>query len=116
MIETKHSTGMSIHAGFPNAADDTRLKKLSLDKLLVSQPNSTFYFRIAGSQWHNMGIFDGDLALVDRAWHPRRNDLVVWWHNDEFAISPLYTLPKNAQTWGTVTTVIHQFLRQTYKD
>jgi DNA polymerase V len=108
-METKHTTGMSIHAGFPNAADDTRLKKLSLDTLLVPQPNSTFYFRIAGNQWHREGIFDGDIALVDRACRAQRNDLVIWWHDDEFAISPLYRLPPGAQTWGVVTTTIHQF-------
>ena len=108
MIETKHSTGMSIHAGFPNAADDTRLKTLSLDTLLVPQPNSTFYFRVVGNQWHREGIFDGDIALVDRAWHPQRNDLVIWWHNDEFAVSPFYRLPQGAETWGVVTSTIHR--------
>jgi DNA polymerase V len=108
-METKHTTGMSIHAGFPNAADDTRLQKLSLDAMLVPQPNSTFYFRIAGNHWRTQGIFDGDIALVDRSKNARRNDLVVWWYNDEFAISPLYTLPDQAESWGVVTTVIHQF-------
>lgn len=112
-MESQHTTGTSVHTGFPNAADDTRLQALSLDTLLVPHPNSTYYFRIAGSQWQAQGIFNGDLALIDKATQPRRGDLVVWWHNDEFSISQFSDLPERAQVWGIVTTTIHSHRRLT---
>jgi len=102
--------GISVHAGFPNAADDTRLKALDLNTLLIKQPNSTYHFRVAGNQWWNVGIFHGDIALVDRALPPRPNDLVIWWHENEFAVSPLHKVPKQADIWGVVTTTIHQLV------
>lgn len=107
-MEPQHTTGVSIHNGFPNASDDTRLKTLSLDTLLVPRPNSTYYFRIEGRLWEEIGIFDGDLALIDRALQPSPHDLVIWWHEDTFTISPRTRLPQNAEIWGVVTTTIHQ--------
>ena len=105
---SKNTDGVSVHAGFPNAADDSRLQALNLNTLLIERPNSTFHFRVAGNQWQVSGIFDGDIALVDRALTPRKNDLVVWWRDDEFAISAYSKTPENADIWGVVTTTIHQ--------
>jgi hypothetical protein len=101
--------GVSMHAGFPNAADDSRLRALDLNTLLIERPNSTFHFRVAGKHWEGIGIFDGDIALVDRALDALSNDLVVWWHNDTFAISPYNRLPRNAMVWGVVISTIHQW-------
>lgn len=109
MESTTHPDGASVHAGFPNAADDSRLKALSLDKLLVKNPNSTFYFRVAGNAWQAIGVFDDDIAIVDRALTPQGNDLVVWWLDSEFAISTYTHLPKDACTWGVITATIHMY-------
>ena len=105
---SKNMNGVSVHAGFPNAADDSRLQALNLNTLLIERPNSTFHFRIAGKQWQTSGIFDGDIALVDRALTPQRTDLVVWWREDEFSISTYAQAPENADIWGVVTVTIHQ--------
>ena len=101
--------GISVHAGFPNAADDSRLTALNLNTLLIEHPNSTFHFRVTGDDWKVIGIFDGDIALVDRALDPAKNDLVVWWHQDNFAISTYNQLPKGAVAWGVITATIHQW-------
>lgn len=111
-----HPEGVSVHAGFPNAADDSRLKGLSLDTLLVKNPNSTFYFQVSGNLWQNIGIFDGDVALVDRALVPHGNDMVVWHCEGEFAISSYTHMRRNATLWGTVTTVIHIFKQEVRRD
>jgi SOS-response transcriptional repressor LexA len=100
---------ISVHTGFPNAADDSRLQALSLDTLLIPNPNSTFHFRVSGTHWQEIGVFDGDIALVDRAVSPRNNDIVVWVYNDEFALSLYRRVPKDAKIWGVVTATIHQF-------
>lgn len=102
-------TGVSIHAGFPNPASDKRLQSLDFNQLLVRHYASTFTFRVAGGQWQNIGIFDGDIAIVDRALDAARNDPVVWWRDDSFAVSHLRDMPGGANVWGVVTAVIHQF-------
>lgn len=111
VLSNNNTNGVSIHAGFPNAADDRRLQALDLNQLLIPHPNSTFHFRVRGTQWEHLGIFDGDIALVDRSLHAHGNDLVVWWHNDEFAISARHRLPAGANVWGVITATIHQWVK-----
>jgi SOS-response transcriptional repressor LexA len=102
-----------VHAGFPNPATDTSLGSLDLHKLLVRRPVSTFLFRIEGSDWEVSGIFNGDVAVVDRALDPRRSDLVIWHHEGagEFNISHYAAAPENACVWGVITSTIHQWRR-----
>jgi DNA polymerase V len=104
-------TDVSVHSGFPNAADDSRLQALNLHTLLILHPNSTFYFRITGDAWNQEGIFHDDIALIDRGIDLQAHDVVVWWHEDEFAISRAARLPKNANVWGVVIAIIHQYRR-----
>jgi len=107
--EPIEGSNVSVHTGFPNAADDSRLRALNLNTLLIKNPNSTFHFRVSGTQWQSIGIFDQDLALVDRAVSPQPNDIVVWIYNNDFALSTYAHTPKNAKIWGVVTATIHQF-------
>lgn len=101
--------GVSIHTGFPNPAIDASLKDLDLNQLLVSHSTATYMMRISGSDWRQLGIFNGDIAIIDRAVTALRNDIVAWWHNDSFMLSHLHQVPKNAVVWGTITATIHQF-------
>lgn len=100
--------GVSVYAGFPNPATDTTQERLSLDKLLISHPVSTFFLRVQGNGGEDRGIFNGDIVVVDRALSPRRTDLVIWWPGDSFIITKLATVP-DSELWGTVTSIIHQF-------
>lgn len=112
MKHTSHTeVGTSIHAGFPNAADDARLQSLDLNQLLIPQPHSTFHFRIRGDSWQRYGVFDHDIALVDRSLTPRPRDIVVWWRDDTdgFALSTQQRTPADATIWGVITTIIHQY-------
>jgi DNA polymerase V len=98
-----------VHGGFPNPAADTRLRSLDLNQLLIRHSVSTYLMHVDGNDWQNTGIYAGDITIIDKALHPRANDLVVWWHHDAFAISPFHVVPKSAQIWGVVTATIHQF-------
>lgn len=103
-------TSVAVHAGFPNpAAERSGQPPLSLDKLLIRHPSSTYFFRIRGHSWHRSGVYDGDIAVVDRALTPRKHQLVVWWEaSGEFAISP-FADAERQQVWGTITAIIHSF-------
>jgi SOS-response transcriptional repressor LexA len=102
--------GISIHTGFPNPAADTSLRSLDLNQLLIQHSASTYFFRIRGNEWETTGIFDGDIAIIDRAVDIRKNDTVIWWNNDstEFSISVKHAVPPDATVWGVITATIHQ--------
>jgi DNA polymerase V len=103
-----------VHAGFPNPATDKSLVSLDLNQLLIQRPTSTYLFRISGNDWTDIGIFDQDIAIIDRALQPKASDLVVWWNDrGEFSISTVKDAPKESVIWGVVTSTTHQFRKQT---
>lgn len=100
--------GMAVHAGFPNPGADRRTAPLSLDRLLIRHPSSTYFFRVEGHGWADHGIFDGNLALIDRAVTPKPQDLVIYWDGDDFAISRRSNLTAVDSIWGTITNTIYE--------
>lgn len=110
---TRRPDGVSVHAGFPNAGSEANDQALNLQYLLVPRPISTFLFRISGNEWARYGVFDNDIAVIDRALTPNERDLVIWWHADfgEFSLTRRSAMPKEAAVWGCVTSLIHQTRR-----
>lgn len=108
--ERTQPDGVSIHTGFPNPAADTSLRSLDLNQLLIVHSTSTYFFRVRGSEWEDAGVFDGDLAIVDRAIDVRKTDTVIWWNkdSDQFSISLCSRVPHDAEVWGVITSTIHQ--------
>ncbi|MGI9027604.1 MAG: S24 family peptidase [Candidatus Saccharimonadales bacterium] len=101
--------GVSIHAGFPNAAVGSHARTLDLTKLLIRHPSTTFLMRLNSNNWSRYGLFAGDTVVVDRSISPQRQDVVVWCQADDFVMTKLKDVPMNTPTWGTVSSVIHQF-------
>jgi len=66
-----------VQAGFPSPADDYLEGSLDLNEHLISHPAATFYCRVCGDSMTGVGIFDGDLLIVDRALTPRTGDVVL---------------------------------------
>lgn len=107
--QNDESKGVSLKRGFPNPSTDSTIISLDINELLVRHPSSTFYMRITGHDWGNLGIFDDDIAIVDRALEPRNSDLVVWWEENLFRISKLSDLPADTEAWGVVASIIHRY-------
>lgn len=107
--DTDATRGISIHAGFPNPATDKRLTGLDLNQLLIQHPASTFLFRIRGEQGTSRGIFDGDIALIDRAAALRPSDLVLWHNGQGFRLSTARHIDADGSLWGIVTAIIHPY-------
>ena len=107
------SDGVSVHAGFPNPAADKNSLSLDLNQLLIRRATSTFLFRVRGETGGEFGIFDGDIAVVDRALDPRKPDLVIWWDDDTFRISRFDRLGRDVAPWGVITSTIHQLRKAT---
>lgn len=113
--ETATALGSDVatHAGFPNPAAGRTRTPLSLDKLLITSPASTYLFRIRGHSWHDSGIYDGDIAVVNRALRPKPSAIVVYTTDTgELCIAkwskicPQHT-SQDATLWGVVSATIH---------
>ena len=115
-----------ISAGFPSPADDFKEIRISLDRELVKNKESTFYARVSGNSMENAGLSNGDLIIIDRAINPEENKIAVCFIDGEFTVkrivkkgNKLFLKPENNNykeievgdenqliIWGIVTYVI----------
>ncbi len=107
------SDGVSVHSGFPNPALDRRGESaplaLDINQLLIQRPSSTYLFRVAGHSWADQGIYDGDIAVIDRALQAGANDLIIAWRSDDLIICRQPQLTPDDKPWGVVTATIHKY-------
>ena len=115
-----------ISAGFPSPADDFKEIRISLDKELVKNQDSTFYARVSGDSMIEAGLDDGDLIVIDRSLNPENGKIAVCFIDGEFTVKriikekdKLYLMPENKKykrieikqeneliIWGVVEYVI----------
>ena len=115
-----------IKAGFPSPAADFDETRISLDKALVKNPDTTFYAKANGQSMKGAGIDDGDIMVIDRSIEPRNNKIAVCLIDGEFTVKrikktkeELLLMPENSDfqpikinednqlvIWGIVTYVI----------
>lgn len=50
---------------------------VSLDSILVNNPNSTYLAYASGNSMEQVGIYDGDLLVIDRKLEPQNFDTVI---------------------------------------
>ena len=63
--------------GFESPAAEYGQLAMSLDDLLVDHPSSTFLGMAQGESMQDVGIFDGDMIIVDRYETARHGDVIV---------------------------------------
>ncbi len=115
-----------ISAGFPSPADDFKETRISLDKTLITNKESTFYARVSGKSMIDAGLDNGDLLVIDRSLEPENGKIAVCFIDGEFTVKRLkiekdvlFLMPANKQykpikitnennliIWGIVTYVI----------
>lgn len=100
--------GVSTHSGFPNAAEGSFAKQLDLTRLLIRHPSSTFLMELDSHEWNSLGMFAGDILVIDRALDARNSSYVIWWSHEQFVISQKVKVPPDTPVWGIVTSVIHR--------
>lgn len=112
LSDLARSDGVSVHRGFPNPAldrEDYNNLSLDINQLLIQRPASTYLFRIAGHHWADQGIYDGDVAVIDRALQANANDLIIAWRTSGSIICRQHQLTPDDRPWGIVTAIIHQY-------
>jgi DNA polymerase V len=73
----------SIPAGFPSPAQDHLEQRISLDEVFGLHRPQIFLARVEGFSLQGLGIFDGDLVLIDKSLRARRGDVVIACVNGE---------------------------------
>lgn len=77
-----------VPAGFPSPADEFR-ETFDIASHIVRHPTATFFMRVSGDSMTGVGIFDGDLIVVDRSLEAVSGDIVVAIVNGEFTVKRL---------------------------
>jgi DNA polymerase V len=77
--------------GFESPAAEYSQLGMSLDDLLIEHPSSTFIGIAQGDSMQDVGIFDGDIIIVDRHVTERNGDVIVANFNGEFVCKILDT-------------------------
>jgi DNA polymerase V len=118
--------GRQISAGFPSPAEDYMEPTLDLNKMLIKNPNATFYGRVKGFSMKDAGVDHEDLLVIDKSLTYRNGALAVCFLNGEFTLKRIKTergqiflmpanpdyppIPVQAEdeftVWGIVTYII----------
>ncbi|MDP1740975.1 LexA family transcriptional regulator [Polaromonas sp.] len=81
----------TVPAGFPSPAADFAVKRHDLNELLITHPAATFMWRISGQSMIELGIFDGDIVVVNRALLPAKHgDIVVAEVDGDFTVKQFW--------------------------
>ena len=115
-------------AGFPSPATDYIEEDVDLNTHLIKNVPATFVIRVQGKSMTDVGIYDGDLLVVDRSLDPKNFSTVVANVHDELVVKNfiksknqnflssgsnniedkiIINEDSNVFIWGVVTYVIH---------
>ena len=115
-----------ISDGFTSPASDFEESRISIEKVVVKNKESTFYAKVSGESMKNAGLNDGDILVIDRSEELKNNKIAVCYLNGEFTVKRvkikkdhIYLVPENDKyepikvtnenefiVWGIVTYVI----------
>jgi len=122
-----------VSAGFPSPAEDYAETYLSLDELVNVRAPSVYLVRAGGDSLNGVGIFDGDVLVVDRAAVANQGEVVIALVDGEFTAKILtydaagrpVLMPANPhytpislqdgeelEVWGVVTDNLHSLRRR----
>ena len=117
-----------VGAGFPSPATDYIEDDVDLNTHLIKNSPATFIVRVQGKSMNNVGIYDGDLLIVDKSLDPKNFSTVIVNINEELVVKSFLreknetfltsgskksedkiNLTENSEIsiWGVVTYVIH---------
>ena len=108
--KNEHYSSFMI-TGFPSPAQGYESKGIDLNSVLIRHPSATVFMQIESSNYMHMGIFNGDILIIDRAKKITPNSLVVYESEGHFVLGRVYKIKKNPEQetiiTGAITHVIH---------
>ena len=115
-------------AGFPSPATDYIEEDIDLNVHLIKNVPATFVIRVQGKSMIDVGIYDGDILVVDKSLKPKNFSIVIANVHDELVVKTfvqengrqfltsgskriedkiLINEEEDIFIWGIVTYVIH---------
>ncbi|MEW6201407.1 MAG: transcriptional repressor LexA [bacterium] len=79
-----------VSAGLPLLAEENIDGTLTVDSLLIKNPDKVFALRVKGSSMVNAGIFDGDFVLVRQQPIVEQGEMVIALIEDEATVKRFY--------------------------
>ena len=73
-------------AGFPSPATDYIEEDIDLNIHLIKNAPATFIIRVQGKSMTDVGIYDGDLLVVDKSLKPKSFSIVIANVHDELVV------------------------------
>lgn len=121
-----------VMAGFPSPAEQYVDTKLDLNRLLAPHAAATFFVRASGESMIGVGIYSGDILVVDRSLEAIDGSIVIAAVDNDFTVKRLRKTPRRLclesanpqfadielgseselRLFGVVTAVIHRFVHQ----
>lgn len=113
----------------PVPADDGIESVLDLNTLLIKNRAATFFVKMTGESMQGVGIYPGDILVVDRALAPSSGKIVIAVIDGEFVVKKMLIAPEGItleaanprfptlkihpekvdfQVWGIVTAVVRK--------
>ena len=80
-------------AGFPSPATDYIEEDIDLNIHLIKNVPATFVIRVQGKSMTDVGIYDGDLLVVDKSLKPKNFSTVVANVHDELVVKNFVKTP-----------------------
>ena len=119
-----HKVGAGLHSPATAYIEDD----VDLNTHLIKNAPATFIIRVQGKSMTNVGIYDGDLLIVDRSINPKNSSTVIANVDEELVVKTF--MKENSQSfltsgskeikdkinltenpeiviWGVVTYIIH---------
>ena len=96
--------------GFQSPAQGYEQKGIEFNTILINHPSAKVIMKIESSNYSYMGIYNGDILIIDRAKRITPNSLVVYESEGHFVLGRVYNIKKTAEdtmVTGAVTNVIH---------
>ena len=88
-----------VEAGFPSPADNYIEEKLNIEEYLIKNKESTFLVKAAGESMLNVGIFPGDILVVDRSLEVKNKSIVIASINGDLTVKRISQKNKSEEVY-----------------
>ena len=129
MLNDTNKRMQYVYTGFSSPSENFSESSISLDEYLIKHPAATFLAYASGDSMANVGIYDGDLLIIDRSLDAISGDVVIGVFNGELIVRKLLiikgkpylsssdkecrpiliALDTEFEIWGIVTASIKKF-------
>jgi len=88
-----------LSCGFPSPAQNDTENKIDLFRKLIKHPSTTFFCIVEGDSMKNVGISDGDIAIIDKSLEPVDGKIAMAYLDGEFTLKRIRVDRKTKTVW-----------------